>query len=146
MDIDNNNSHVIVSASGQAEAYLATEIVTAPPDKLAQLLYDAAIRLCRRGLEAMDDGNAELAESRVDHGRAIIARLERITLHGNRKWADHYRRIELSLDSPGTCPSRQAIVETIEMLVERRQEWAESLSQIQYCDASASREGMSWLA
>ena len=130
----------------KAQAYLATEIVTAPPDKLAQLLYDAAIRLCRRGLEAMDDGDVELAENRIDRGRAIIARLERITLHGNRKWADHYRRIELSMDSPEKCPSRQAIVETIEMLLEWRQEWAESSSQIQYRDASASREGMSWLA
>ena len=123
---------VIVCASGPAAAYLATEIMTATPGRLAALLYDAAIRLCEQGLEAIDDGDVERAAECLSRARGTIARLERLTdCRGpgamvsmpSAKWARVYEQLSDQLVHAAAYRSREAVTAILAGLRARRASW-----------------------
>ena len=111
-----------------AAAYRASELQTATPRRLAELLYDGAIRLCQQAVEALDDGDFELAGDRLTRARRILGQVQASLepLGGpdtRRLWrfcehvaarlaeADHYRR-------------RETLTETIDLLACHRPDWA----------------------
>ena len=61
---------------GPAGAYLAAELGTAPPRKLQVLLYDQALKLCRRAAAAMADGDGGAAAKLLRRAREIVEQLE----------------------------------------------------------------------
>ncbi len=64
---------VIKSASAPASAYLAADIVTATPQQLEILLFDSAVRMCRRALNDIDAGNFDEAVDLLKRAGEIMA-------------------------------------------------------------------------
>jgi len=111
-----------------AEAYQATERATAPPGRLAALLYDAAIRLCRQAIEAFDDDDLALAAERLVRARWTVRRLQTRLETGDgqpiaENLAGTYAEVHRRLIEADFYRSRRAIEQTISMLLERRDAW-----------------------
>ncbi len=64
---------VIKSASAPASAYLAADIVTATPQRLEVLLFDSAVRMCRRAMNAIEAGDFEEAGDLLKRAGDIVA-------------------------------------------------------------------------
>lgn len=70
---------VIKSASAPASAYLAADIVTATPQRLEVLLFDSAIRMCRRALDGIDGGDFDEAGDLLKHAGEIVTHFRETT-------------------------------------------------------------------
>lgn len=125
------NKDIILSASGPAGAYLATEFATAPPRRLAELLYDGAIRLCRQAMEAFDADDPSLAARRLARAGEIVRQLQSY-LRGEtgrtEDLAEACGQVRRRLTEAGFYRSRQAIAETLSLLLGRRDAWGAFLA------------------
>lgn len=127
------NKDILLSASGPAAAYLAAELATAPPRRLAELLYDGAIRLCRQAMDAFDADDIGLAAERLARARQIVRQLQTyLPADGAAPAAEDlaaaYRQVHRRLIEAGFYRSRQAIERTLSLLVGRRRAWDAFLS------------------
>jgi flagellar protein FliS len=128
---------------GPAAAYRQSEFLTATPRRLAELLYDGAVRSCRQAVEALDEGDCERARERIGRAVQIFRQLQDSVeplsaaadaefrrfcrdVHARLIEADHYRR-------------RETLAEAIALLTDRREDWADLT-----CEASArgARSGL----
>ena len=115
-------------AYGPAAAYRQSEFLIATPRRLAELLYDGAVRSCRQAVEALDEGDFERARERIGRAVGIFRQLQDsveplsaaaeeefrrfcLDVHARLIEADHYRR-------------RETLDEAIALLTARRDEWA----------------------
>jgi len=57
------------------QAYTASSVTTAPPEKLVVMLYDGAIRFLRQAATAMRSDNREICRNRLQRAEAIINEL-----------------------------------------------------------------------
>jgi len=128
-----SNDDILFAAGSPAEAYRATQRATAPPRRLAELLYDAAIRLCREALDAFDADNFTRACERLTRAQEIVHQLQ-ARLRGGAPAAtagplvDTCGQVHCRLVEAGFYRSRQAIEQTLAMLVERRSAWGQDLA------------------
>ena len=129
--------------SGAADAYRAAELMTATPGRLAELLHEGAIGLCRQAIEALDAGENERAADCLGRARRIFLQIQNSLppdgrsplaqqladlyeqAHGRLIEADHYRR-------------REAVAETISMLTFERPAWAELIDPARRRSATAA--------
>ncbi len=124
---------ILFAASSPAEAYRATQRATAPPRRLAEVLYDAAIRLCREALDAFDADDFTLADERLTRAQEIVHQIQ-AHLGGSTRTAttgqliDTCGQVHCRLVEAGFYRSRQAIEQTLTMLVERRSAWGRDLA------------------
>ncbi len=61
---------------GAAGAYRLGDAHTATPRRLAELLHDGAVQLCRRAVEALDAGDIEVAEDHLARAGRIVRQLQ----------------------------------------------------------------------
>jgi len=135
--------------TGVAGAYLATDHAGATPRRLSVLLYDGAIRLCRQGLRALDDGQADLAADRLARAAGIITQLRHHLAHDGhgehlKRFAHVYDRVARRLVEAGFYRSREPLRETIALLSCSRSDWnalARSLGRASQASSSASWVG-----
>ena len=128
-----SNDDILFAASSPAEAYRATRRATAPPRRLAELLCDAAIRLCREALDAFDADDVTLAGERLTRAQEIVHQLQARLRGGAATGAtgrlvDACGQVHCRLVEAGFYQSRQAIEQTLAMLVERRSTWGQDLA------------------
>ena len=114
-----------LSADAAAEAYLATEVATAPPRRLQGVLYDAAIRICRQAVEALDAGQVDRADQRLGRARTIVLHLEAALPTGaapeaSAELATLYREVHRRLIEAGRYRTRETVQESIHLLHHRR--------------------------
>ena len=57
------------------EAYTASAVMTAPPERLVVMLYDGAIRFLGQGAVALREGDRERARDRIRRAEAIVSEL-----------------------------------------------------------------------
>jgi len=62
-----------------AQMYQQNSVNTASPARLTLMLYEGAIKFCNMGLEAIDAGNIERANTNIQKAERIIVEL-RVTL------------------------------------------------------------------
>ena len=113
---------------GVAGAYIATDQAGATPRRLRVLLYDGAIRLCRQGLAALDDGEVALAADRLARAGRIVEQLRRDLLVDGRnrrldRFARLYEQVARRLVEAGFYRRREPLNETILLLNCRRHDW-----------------------
>jgi len=113
---------------GVAGAYIATDRAGATPGRLRVLLYDGAIRLCRQGLLALDDGEVALAADRLARAGRIVEQLRRDLLAEARdrrldRFARLYEQVAHRLVEAGFYKRREPLNETILLLNCRRHDW-----------------------
>jgi flagellar secretion chaperone FliS len=127
-----SNDDILFAAGSPAEAYRATQRATAPPRRLAELLYDAAIRLCREALDAFDADDFTRAGERLTRAQEIVhqlqARLGGAPAATAGPLVDTCGQVRCRLVEAGFYRSRQAIEQTLAMLVERRSAWGQDLA------------------
>jgi len=117
-----------LSQVGVAGAYIATDQAGATPRRLRLLLYDGAIRLCRQGLAALDDGEVALAADRLARAGRIVEQLRRDLLVDGRdrrldRFARLYEQVARRLVEAGFYRRREPLNETILLLNCRRHDW-----------------------
>lgn len=128
-----SNDDILFAASSPAEAYRATQRATTPPRRLAEVLYDAAIRLCREALDAFDADDFTLAGERLTRAQEIVHQL-RARLRGGvptgttGRLVDTCGQVHCRLVEARFYRSRQAIEQTLAMLVQRRSAWGQDLA------------------
>lgn len=111
-----------------AEAYLATERVTAAPTRLREVLYDGVMDLCRQALAAQDAGRGELAGDRLARARRIVAQLAATLAPDARDeraeaFAELYQRAHRRLIEAGFYHRRRPVAETFSALAGSRGDW-----------------------
>lgn len=62
-------------AVNSTDAYLKTQVLTAPPEKLQLMLYDGAIRFARRGREGLQRGDYEASFESFLRAQNIVLEL-----------------------------------------------------------------------
>jgi len=139
-----SNDDILFAASSPADAYRATQRATAPPRRLAELLYDAAIRLCREALDAFDADDFTRAGERLTRAQEIVHQLQTRLRGGVRtgiaaRLVDACGQVNGRLVEAGFYRSRQAIEQTLAMLVERRSAWGQDFARAMETSAGASR-------
>lgn len=142
----------VLFSGGPAEAYRASEYLTATPPRLAELLYDAATGLCEQAVEALDAGELDSAADRLARARRLVGRLQRSLgpdeggggemvrlrrfcqdVHARLIEADHYRR-------------REAVIETISILAYERPGWLAAVRRADRADRLPARPaGAGWI-
>lgn len=139
-----------LTATGAARAYLATDRAGATPRRLRMLLYDGAIRLCRQGLAALDEGQAALAADRLARAGRIVERLRRDLIGEDRcerpaHFSRLYEQVARRLVEADFFRRREPVSETIELLSCSREYWeAWSRSQDDTAEA-AGAPSASWI-
>lgn len=58
------------------ESYKATQITTAPPEKLVLMCYDGVIRFSQRAIESMEGRRMEEAHNHILRAQAIVVELQ----------------------------------------------------------------------
>ena len=58
-----------------ADAYLRTQVMTAPPERLQMMLYDGAIRFAELGKQAMVDGDIEATHHNLLRAQRIMTEM-----------------------------------------------------------------------
>ena len=115
---------------GAASVYLATELATAAPERLAVLLYDGAIQMCRQALAALDCGDTQLAAGRLGRTMQTVRRLQTSLESGpatprRQEFADLYEQVHSRLIEADFYRRREAVGESISMLSFQRPAWGE---------------------
>lgn len=118
----------MLAAMGAAGVYLATDSAGATPRRLRMLLYDGAIRLCRQGLSALDDGQTALAAERLARAGRIVERLRRDLFgEGQSERLAHFARlydqVARRLVEADFFRRREPVKETIDLLNRSREHW-----------------------
>ena len=115
-------------AGSAAAAYRLRDHQTATPRRLAELLYDAATRLGRRAVEAMDDGDLDLAADRLGRARGILRQLIQALPHDAGRdvgrLADFCKDVLTRLTEAEHYRRRESAVEAIGLLTLRRDDWS----------------------
>jgi len=114
--------------AGPAGAYLATELVTATPHRLRELLYDGAIRLCRQAVAALDAGDVERSADRFARARCVVQHLQASlgaadATPASRRFADLYEQVHRRLLEADFYRKREAANQTILILNCQRPAW-----------------------
>ena len=123
-----NAGQVINAASAPASAYLAADIVTATPQRLQILLFDSAVRLCRRGLETIDCGAFDEASGLLKRAGEIIRHFREATeIEDNLELAGLLGEVYRRLAEAGFYRRREDIRAAIVQLDTRRDEIATHL-------------------
>ena len=140
----------VFTAAGAARAYLAADHAGATPQRLRSLLYDGAIRLCRQGIAALDDDDADLAADRLARARRIIEQLRRglgAEDPGHRlgRFADLYEQVARRLSEAGFYRSRQPVSETISLLNCWRGDWNALARSLDDAGEPSASAGASWV-
>ena len=139
-----------LTATGAARAYLATDRAGATPRRLKMLLYDGAIRLCRQGLAALDEGQAAVGADRLARAGRIVERLRRDLIgegrcEGLAHFARLYEQVARRLVEADFFRRREPVTETIALLNGSRGYWeAWSRSQDDAAEAAAAASA-SWV-
>jgi flagellar biosynthetic protein FliS len=116
-------------AVGPAAAYRAIELATATPPRLAERLYDGAIGLCQRAVEALDGGDFERAADRLTRAQGNFHQLQRSfevpeASPRARRLADLCRQVRRRLVEADFYRRREAVNEAISLLVDLRPDWS----------------------
>ena len=115
---------VLLSACGPAAAYLRTEIATATPRRIRQMLYDSAINLCRQAVEALDAGDLARAADRFDHARRVIRQLQNsLPACRDRQFFALYEQVHRRLGEAEHYRCREIASETLSLLDGQRDLW-----------------------
>jgi len=124
MDPSNADSPRFQAAEA-AEAYLTAQLVTTPPWRLQETLYDGAIRACVLAVHALDAGDADLAACRLRRARKIVQHLQGALsscaggpLGG--QLAQMYDQVHRRLIEADFYRKREAVDESIQLLTYRR--------------------------
>jgi len=120
--------------AGVVRAYLAADHAGATPRRLRVLLYDAAIRLCRQGLTALDEGAPHQAADKLARAERLVEQLRRDLLADgpDGRFACLYEQVARRLAEAGFYRRREPVSETIRLLQCWRRDWdvlARSLDQ-----------------
>lgn len=111
-----------------AGAYRIGRYVTATPRRLAELLHDAAMRLCEQALAALDGGELEWAADRLGLALRIFERLSDslAALPGRdaRRLRDLCEQVRCRLIEAGCYRRREAVAEAISLLAEHHGGWS----------------------
>ena len=137
----------VTGEAGVVRAYLATDHAGATPRRLRVLLYDAAIRLCRQGLAALDDGQPCQAADKLARAERLVEQLRRDLLADGPpgRFATLYEQVARRLADAGFYRRREPVSETIRLLQCWRRDWdvlARSLDQTPETPPAASE---SWV-
>ena len=133
-----------------ARAYLATDHAGATPRRLRVLLYDGAIRLCRQGLRALDNGETALAADRLARAAGIVKQLRRdLRREGPderpARFAHLYDEITRRLLEAGFYRSREPVSETIALLNCSRGDWDALARSLERASAAPPVTSASWI-
>ncbi len=115
---------------GVASAYMASEFATAAPGRLALMVYDGAVRMCRQALVALDDGDVELAADRLAKATTSLCQL-RGSLEGSAarlgtgKFRQLCDKVQRRLVEADYYRRRESVAETITLLDSSRLAWSE---------------------
>ena len=124
----------VAGEAGVVRAYLATDHAGATPRRLRVLLYDAAIRLCRQSLTALDEGQPYRAADTLARAERLVEQLRRdLQADGPPgRFATVYDQVARRLAEAGFYRRREPVSETIRLLRYWRRDWdmlARSLDQ-----------------
>jgi len=128
--------HVAIAGSrygaelhGPGAAYLETSLRTATPQRLAMLLYDGAIQLCRRALASLEADQADVAADALKRAGRIVRQMQ-ASLSGDIEsrlcgelW-DLCERLHERLIEADFYRRREAIGESLFLLSRQRAAWA----------------------
>ena len=111
-----------------ASAYAATELAGATPQRLRILLFDGAIGLCREARRALDEGNAELAASRLARALLTVRQLQDCVRSApqcpsRRRFVELYEQVHRGLIEADFYRRRESVSETISLLSRERLDW-----------------------
>ena len=120
----------VPASIGAASVYLAMELATAAPERLAVLLYDGAIQMCRQALAALDCGDTRLAAGRLGKAMQTVRRLQTSMGSGpttprHEDFVDLYEQVHRRLIEADFYRRREAVSESISMLSFQRPAWGE---------------------
>jgi flagellin-specific chaperone FliS len=138
------------AATGAAGVYLATDRAGATPRRLRMLLYDGAIRLCRQGLSALDDGQTALAADRLARAGGIVERLRRDLFgEGQSERLAHFARlydqVARRLVEADFFRRREPVKETIDLLNRSREHWGAWARSLDDTTEAADADLASWV-
>ena len=114
---------------GPGAAYLATSLRTATPQRLAMLLYDGAIQLCRRALVSLEAGQVDVAADALKRAGRIVRQMQAslpddVESRLRRELWDLCEQLHERLIEADFYHRREAIGESLFLLSRQRTAWA----------------------
>ena len=111
--------------------------MTATPQRLARILYNAAIRLCRQAVDDLEDGQAQRATERIGRAQTVVAELRHLSGPGS--FSRLYDRLNVQLREAADYRRREVVAAILVTLEARRAQWNNTVRQ-QIGDRSVSRD------
>ena len=113
---------------GSANHYLRTRVLTASPQQLRLMLYDGAIKFCRRGREGLKRGDYDQMYDGVSRAQRIVLELAAGLHHAVEpdlceRMAALYDYLYRRLVDVNTRRDPAAIDDCLELLEHERQTW-----------------------
>lgn len=111
-----------------ATAYQAAQAATATPRRLHVMMYDSAIDLCRRAVQALDDGDVDRAGERLARAGAVLGRLRGVLRTDvepelARALSELYEQVQARLVEADFYRRREPLGQSITLLHYRRPAW-----------------------
>jgi len=118
-----------------ADAYLRTQVMTAPPERLQLMLYDGAIRFAEQAKQAIADGDIEATHNNLLRAQRIITELmSALRPEVDRTLCDKmyalYGFIYRRLIDANLNKDAQAVVDAIQILNIQRETWTALIAKI----------------
>jgi flagellar secretion chaperone FliS len=130
-------------ATGGADNYLRTKVMTATPEQLQLMLYDGAIRFAEQGKAALVKNDFEQSYNAISRAQKIITELSCSLKHDLApelcgKLASLYNFVYRKLLAANIQRDLPAIEEALSILRYQRQTWAMLLDQLGKKKAAAA--------
>ncbi len=119
----------------QADQYLETQVLTAPPEQLHMLVVDGGLRFARLGLQALNEQNYDLSHESFSRSREFVNELiAGIQEEGNPELADQLRGLfgfvhRALIAADGDRDTKQA-ADAITILEQHRDTWVQLCSRL----------------
>lgn len=124
-----------MTTTTEANAYLRTKVLTAPPEQLRLMLLDGAIRFARQAAEGMEAKDYEATYNGITQSRAIVLELATsIRADIDPELAGRVRSVYMFIYSEMVDASLNRCIErlrkAIELLEYERETWAMLLEKV----------------
>lgn len=129
-----------MNAANTANVYKNQQIMTASPEELTLMLYNGAIRFITEGMQALDQGNLEKANTASQRAQDIVREFM-CTLNMDYELSKNYFRlydyIEYRLIQANIKKDKSQMEEAKNLLTELRDTWAQAMKLARMQQAAA---------
>jgi flagellar biosynthetic protein FliS len=113
-----------------ASAYRSTELATATPRRLREILYDSAIHHCRRAIDAIDADDLDGAARQLASARRVVRQLHSWLTPGVqpalcREFSGLYETVHRQLIEADFYRRREAVRQSLTLLSHQKPAWSQ---------------------